>query len=80
MEPVTSSIQFPFAFLLGTVDPSSTLPIIVAVIFGLWAIYTLIAAYHWLRYARSSIYAIPAIGVHVFVSLSIATYALSGFH
>ncbi len=73
-------VQFPLASYLGTVDLEHFLPVIVAVLFGLWAVYTLVAAYHWLRYGRSSAVAIPALAAHVFVSASIAAYALSGFH
>ena len=74
------SVQFPLSSYFGTVAPGQFLPIVVAIAFGLWAVYTLVAAYHWLRYGRSSVVAIPALAVHVFVSASIAAYALSGFH
>jgi hypothetical protein len=85
MQPVTlsqplPSVQFPFASFLGGAASQQFLPILVAVIFILWAVYTAVVAYHWMRYANHTIYAIPAIGVFVFVSLAIAGYALSGFH
>lgn len=47
-------------------------------VFAFWAIYTLIAIYHWLKYSHASLIAFPAIAVHVFVSFSLMTYALSG--
>ncbi|HEX2792319.1 MAG TPA: hypothetical protein VHO23_01205 [Candidatus Paceibacterota bacterium] len=49
------------------------------VIFILWALYTLIAAYHWLRYGHRSPIAIPALVAHVIVSALLALYAISGF-
>lgn len=47
-------------------------------VFAFWAIYTLIAIYHWLKYSHASWVAFPAIGAHLFVSFSLMTYALSG--
>jgi len=43
-----------------------------------WAIYTLVAIYHWLKYSHASAIAIPAIAVHLFVSFVLISYALSG--
>jgi hypothetical protein len=48
------------------------------VLFIIWAIYTVIAGYHWLRYGHRSIVAIPALIVHVVASWLIAGYAVSG--
>ena len=47
-------------------------------LFIVWAVYTLISAYHWLRYGHRSIVAIPALVVHVAVSWLLAGYAVSG--
>ena len=47
-------------------------------IFAFWAVYSLVAIYHWLRYSHASWVAFPAIAAHLFVSLSIMAYALSG--
>jgi hypothetical protein len=71
------SVQFPFASYIGTLGSTEAVAIIVAIGFILWIVYTLVVSYHWLRYGRSSIVAIPALAVHIFVSLSIALYALS---
>ena len=43
-----------------------------------WAIYTLVAIYHWLKYSHASLVAIPAIAVHLGVSFVLIVYALSG--
>lgn len=47
-------------------------------LFVVWAVYTLISAYHWLRYGHRSVVAIPALIVHVVVSWLLAGYAVSG--
>lgn len=49
------------------------------IIFILWAIYTLVSVYHWVRYGRSSWVAVPAIGVHLIVSAFLMVYAVAGF-
>lgn len=50
---------------------------ILSAVFAFWAIYTIIAIYHWLKYSHASWVAFPAIGVHLFISFSLMTYALS---
>ncbi len=43
-----------------------------------WAIYTTVAVYHWLTHSHDSLFAIPAIAVHIVVSLILIGYAVSG--
>lgn len=47
-------------------------------VFAFWALYTLIAIYHWLKYSHASWLAFPAIAVHLVVSVALISYALSG--
>lgn len=47
-------------------------------IFAFWAVYTLIAIYHWLKYSHASLIAFPAIILHIAISLSLMSYALTG--
>jgi hypothetical protein len=65
---------------LGDMFPplSEVLPAIFAVAFMLWALYTAIAAYHWLRYGADSWLSVPALVVHVFVSGLLILYAATG--
>ena len=49
-------------------DFSSILTILFFLIFFAWAIYTVVAAYHWFRYGHQSWLAIPAIALYVLVS------------
>ena len=43
-----------------------------------WAIYTLVAIYHWVKFSHAATVAYPAILVHLGVSAVIILYALSG--
>jgi hypothetical protein len=47
-------------------------------VFVAWAVYTIIAAYHWFRYGHRSWLAIPAIVTHVVVSGALILYIASG--
>ncbi len=47
-------------------------------VFAFWALYTIVAVYHWLKYSRASWVASPAIAVHLLISLVLISYALSG--
>jgi len=47
-------------------------------VFAFWAIYTIVAIYHWLKYSHASWVAFPAMAVHLFVSFALMSYALSG--
>jgi hypothetical protein len=63
--------------LLGA-SIEGSISVIFLVLFVIWALYTLIAGYHWLRYGHRSIVAIPALIIHVVVSWLLAGYAVSG--
>ncbi len=67
-----------FAPLLRLVDVPGLISIVAALLFIGWLIYTVIAAYHLLRYGHRSAVSIPAIIVHIVVSLLLALYAVSG--
>ena len=70
----------PFTVLdfLRYVDVGSVVAIAFAILFIVWALYTVIAGDHWLRYGHSSAVAIPALITHVVVSWLLAGYAVSG--
>lgn len=44
----------------------------------IWTVYTLIAIYHWFKYSHAAAMAIPAIALHLFVSFTLVTFALTG--
>lgn len=70
----------PFTVLdfLRYIDVGKAVSVAFAILFVIWALYTVIAGYHWLRYGHSSAVAIPALIVHVVVSWLLAGYAVSG--
>lgn len=78
MQPEPSLTFAPPAFLQN-VNVEQVVSVVFALLFILWALYTLITAYHWLRYGHRSSVAIPALITHVVVSGYLALYAVSGF-
>ena len=54
------------------------LPVAFLVVFVVWAVYTAIAAYHWVRFGHESWAAVPALLTHAVVSLWIMFFAISG--
>ena len=61
-----------------SISSGSVIETILYIVFVFWAIYTIIAVYHWLKYSHGSWLAFPAIAAHLLISLSLMTYALSG--
>lgn len=60
------------------VSASATAEWLLGAVFAVWALYTLVVAYHWLRYARDTRVAKPAIIAHLAVSAVLMLCALSG--
>jgi len=67
----------PPAFLQEA-DASQVVSVLFALLFILWVVYTIVTAYHWLRYGHRSAVAIPALIVHVIISGYLALFAVSG--
>jgi uncharacterized membrane protein YqjE len=61
-------------------SPDQALSVIFTLLFIVWAIFTLIALYHWVRYARNRWVTVPALTVHVAVSAALFLFIVSGFH
>jgi len=78
MQPEPSLTLAPPAFL-QSVNVEQVVSVVFALLFILWALYTLITAYHWVRYGHRSSIAIPALITHVIVSGYLALFAVSGF-
>ena len=79
-EPGVSLDPFPTPDFLSFSAPGlgSVLPVIFAVAFFLWALYTLTITYHWFRYGHRSFFIIPALAVHVVVSGTLMLLATTG--
>ncbi len=82
MEPATQTYPTPLfdpGPVLASLDAGKVVAVIAWFMFVLWVVYTVVAAYHWLRYSHRSSIAIPALITHVVVSLALALFAVSGF-
>lgn len=80
MNAVPNPVSSPLALInahvsLSTGQLSTWLFLIVAFV---WAIYTLVLIYHWIRYSHAAAIAVPAIGIHLAVSIVLILYAASG--
>lgn len=60
------------------ITPGTALEFLLYAVFAFWAVYTIVAVYHWLKYSHASLVAFPAIAAHLFVSFALMTYALTG--
>ena len=81
MEPTSQTYQplFDPGPLVAAFDAGKLVSVVAWVMFVLWLVYTVVAAYHWLRYSHQSSIAIPALIIHVTVSFALALFAVSGF-
>ncbi|OIO51126.1 MAG: hypothetical protein AUJ45_01375 [Parcubacteria group bacterium CG1_02_50_68] len=66
------------AFLPNSISIGTLVQWALYIVFAFWAIYTLVAIYHWLKYSHASWVAFPAIAAHLFISFALMAYALSG--
>ncbi len=60
----------------GTVSPGLVVEWFLYAVFAFWAVYTLVAVYHWLKYSHASWVAFPAIAVHLVISFALIFYTL----
>jgi hypothetical protein len=64
--------------LSGVLSGGSLIMWLFYIVFIFWALYTLVAIYHWIKYSHASLVAFPAIAVHLFISFALFSYTLSG--
>lgn len=57
---------------------AEVVPVFFFLVFFIWLVYTLVAIYHWLRYAGNTTLALSAITAHLVVSAWLAIYTVSG--
>ncbi len=72
-------ITSPFSFLPKIASAYDLASIFFTLLFILWAFFTIVSIYHWVRYGRHSWIAVPAIALHLFVSAALMLFATSGF-
>jgi hypothetical protein len=79
MQPQVPGVPNPLA-LFPAASLETVLAIIITLVFIWWAIFTLVVIYHWMKYSRDSVFAVPAIAVHIFISGWIFVFATGGLH
>ncbi len=58
----------------------AVLAVIITIVFIWWAVFTLVVLYHWFKYSRDNMIAVPAMAVHFAVSIWIFVFATGGLH
>lgn len=74
------ALQSPFVTIFSFVNVSQIISVVFLVLFLIWLVYTIISAYHLLRYGHRSSVTIPALIVHLIMSGFLALYSVSGLH
>lgn len=64
--------------LPASISPGLLVIWICLFVFVIWATYTAVAIYHWLKYSHGSSVAFPAIAAHLAISLLLMSFILSG--
>lgn len=70
----------PVAIKVAQLPVADVVPVFFFFIFIVWAVYTLVAAYHWFRYSNNVTLAMSAMTAHLVVSAWLAIYTVSGIH
>lgn len=63
---------------VASLSLGQVVPVVFFLVFFIWAIYSLVAAYHWLRYGNDLTVSLCALSVHFIVSALLAIYSVSG--
>jgi len=66
------------AYLPGGLTSGVIVTWVLYAVFAFWAMYTIVAVYHWLKYSHASWIAFPAMAAHFLISFALMSYALSG--
>jgi hypothetical protein len=70
------SVRSPVSF---SFSQPQVLGIVFILVFFVWAIYTIIIIYHWIRFGHRSTVGIPIIIAHLLISAGLFLMAFSGF-
>ncbi len=62
----------------GGISETTILTVLFFVVFVIWSIFTLVAIYHWFRYAHQSWLAVPIVAMHLVVSVFLLLFIVSG--
>ncbi len=76
-----SPVSSPFSFFTDagvTLSSHQVAGVLLVLVLIAWAINTLVAIYHWLRYSHAALIATPAILIHLAVSGVLIVFAGAG--
>lgn len=72
------SSSTPIGIHVASIPLAQVVPVFFFLVFFIWAVYTAVAAYHWLRYSNNTTLGLSMITAHLIVSMLLAIYAVSG--
>ena len=75
--PVIPNLLPSFASI---VPVENILAVVFTALFIWWLIFTIVLAYHWIRYARDSWVAVPVLALHLAISGWVFIFSTGGFH
>ncbi len=78
LRPVSSPAAVLSQLPIGTIPIGLALQYLLYAVFAFWAVYSIVIVYHWLKYSHDSRIAFPAIALHLFLSVALMAWALSG--
>ncbi len=81
MDYPLSPVSSPFSFFTDagiTLSSHQVAGALLLIVLIAWAINTLVAVYHWLRYSHAALIATPAIAIHLVVSGILIVFAGAG--
>jgi hypothetical protein len=70
----------PVGINVAALPITEIVPVFFFLIFFVWAIYTIVAAYHWFRYSNNTTMALTVMTTHLVVSAVLAIFTVSGIH
>ena len=79
MEPTITSIPNLIPAFATIVPVENVLAVVFTALFIWWLIFTIVLAYHWIRYARDSWMAVPVLAFHLAVSGWVFIFSTGGF-
>lgn len=82
MQPsgIPTELPIPKFAIFDAISTEGVISVVITLVFIWWAIYTLVAIYHWFRYGRDSWVAVPAVVLHLAISVWIFVFATGGLH
>lgn len=65
---------------MGNLNLGGAESLLILALFLAWVVYTAVAAYHWIAYGGFTHRGLPALAVHVLLSVTFLLYAVGGIN